>query len=243
MTKRIKSGISGLDKLMEGGYPKDSVILVSGGPGTGKTIFGLQFIYYGAKNNEPGVYISFEQEPEQLKNSVKRFNMDFDKLEKEGKVIILRIKDARDITEILKVIKNSIKKIKAKRLVIDSISSMEIFASTFKSMARDLPLGVIGKGIRFLPPPEAIVKRLMYKIIDYFKELDVTTLLISESRDTQYSRYGVSEFICDGIVKLEAEAMGDKLQRNILIVKMRETKIDGTRHSIDITKKGIELLD
>ncbi|MDI6806700.1 MAG: ATPase domain-containing protein, partial [Candidatus Aenigmarchaeota archaeon] len=55
--KRIKSGINGLDKLIEGGFPEGSVILVSGAPGTGKTLFGLQFIYQGAKANEPGVYV------------------------------------------------------------------------------------------------------------------------------------------------------------------------------------------
>ncbi|MDI6807071.1 MAG: ATPase domain-containing protein, partial [Candidatus Aenigmarchaeota archaeon] len=56
VVERTSTGIPGLDKLIEGGYPKGSVVLVSGGPGTGKTLLGLQFIYQGAKANEPGVY-------------------------------------------------------------------------------------------------------------------------------------------------------------------------------------------
>jgi len=243
MIERIKSGIPGLDKLVEGGYPKNSVILVSGGPGTGKTTFALQYIYNGAKIGEPGIYVSFEQEAEQLKNSVKQLGMDFDKLEKEGKAIIMRIKNIQDIAEILKVIEKNVKKIKAKRLVVDSLSSIEIFASTFKSMIKDLPIGVIEKRFTISPPAKAIVRRLMYRIIDHFKELNVTTLLISESQDTQYSRYGVAEFVTDGIIKLEAKIVGKNLQRNLVVIKMRDTDMDGGRHSIEIGKKGLRLID
>ena len=89
--ERVSSGIRGLDKMLEGGYPKGAVVLVSGGPGTGKTTFALQYIYYGAKHNEPGVYVSFEQEVDDLKDMANRFNMDFDEMEKKGKVIIIRM--------------------------------------------------------------------------------------------------------------------------------------------------------
>ncbi len=241
--ERIKTGIPGLDKLIEGGYPKNSVVMVSGGPGTGKTTFALQYIYNGAKTGEHGVYVSFEQEAEQLKNSVKQFGMDFDKLEKEGKAIVLRIKNAQDITDVLKVIEKNVKKIKAKRLVVDSLSSIEIFASTFRSMIKDLPTGIIEKRFTVSLPSKAIVRRLMYRVIDFFKELNVTTLLISEAEDTQYSRYGVAEFVVDGIIRLEAEIVGKNLQRNLVVIKMRDTDMDGGRHSIEIGKKGLRIID
>ncbi|RLJ04960.1 MAG: hypothetical protein DRP18_04040, partial [Candidatus Aenigmatarchaeota archaeon] len=77
----------------------------------------------------------------------------------------------------------------------------------------------------------------------YLKSLNVTTLLISEAQNNKYSRYGVAEFLCDGIIKLEAEVIGKTLQRNILITKMRNTKIDGGRHTIDITNQGVKVLD
>jgi len=83
--ERITTGIIGLDKYVGGGYPKNSVILISGGPGTAKTTFSLQYIYKGANISENGVYISFEQEPKDLKESVKEFCMDFYKLEKKKK--------------------------------------------------------------------------------------------------------------------------------------------------------------
>jgi len=88
MTVKIKSGISGLDKILKGGLNKGDVILLSGGPGTCKTIAALQYIYKGAlENNEPGVYISFEESVDDLKKDAECFGWNFDKLEKSKKVL------------------------------------------------------------------------------------------------------------------------------------------------------------
>jgi KaiC/GvpD/RAD55 family RecA-like ATPase len=242
-TQRIKTGTQGLDKLLEGGYPAGSVILVSGNPGTGKTTFALQYICSGANDGEPGVYVSFEQEPSDLKESVRPLGMDFDRLEKQGKALIIRIKKTSDISDVLKLIESNVKKIKAKRLVVDSLSSIEIFASTFRSIIRDIPGWALKEKIPIMPQQEAIVRRTLYNVIDQIKSMGVTALLTSESQDSQYSRNGIAEYVVDGIVKLEAEVVGKHLQRNILPVKMRKTRIDGGRHSMDITGKGIVLLD
>lgn len=240
--ERVSTGIVGLDKLLNGGYPKNSVILVAGGPGSGKTTFAMQYIYHGAKLKEPGVYISFEQEPEQLKNSMKQFGMDFDELEREQKVIILRIKRVEDIKEVLKIIESNVKKINAKRLVIDSLGSLEVLALTFKSMMEEIPLQLrVGK-LPISPPKEAIIRKLMYNAIDYLKSLNVTTILTSEAINTEYSRYGIAEFIVDGIIKLEYQIVGKAMERNLSIIKMRETPIEGGRYGIEIGKKGLRIV-
>jgi len=243
VVERVKSGVPGLDKMLEGGYPKNAVVLVSGGPGTGKTTFALQYIYYGAKHNEPGVYVTFEQEADELKHIATRFGMDFDKLEREGKVNVIRVKNIVDIGDVIKEIKRAVKKIKAKRLVIDSISSIEIFATTFRSMIREIPAEILEAKYTITPPTDAIIRRLMYRIIDFFKGLGVTTLLIAEARDSTHSRYGVAEFVTDGLIRLDYEVLGKELARSLLVVKMRQTKIDGGQHAIDFTKNGIEIID
>jgi len=153
----------------------------------------------------------------------------------------LRLKNFNDITDILKIIEENVKKIKAKRLVIDSLSSIEIFASTFNSMIKDLPRGIIGKHIGFYPPPEMIIRRLMYTVIDYLKGLDVTTLLVSESQNTEYSRYGVAEFIVDGIITLHYLGIGSRNFRSLKIVKLRRTKHEEDFIPFEITKRGIEI--
>ncbi len=238
-TKRVKTGIQGLDKLMQGGYPEKSVILISGGPGTAKTTFALQYIYQGAKNNEPGVYVSFEQEPEQLKETMKDFEMDLSKLEKEKKIALLRIKNANDITDVLELIEKNVKKLNAKRLVIDSLSSVEIFASTFRSMIKDLPTGLVEKRYGFYPPTKTIIRRLMYKMMDYFKELGVTTLLISESQNSEYSRYGIAEFVTDGLINMQYLGIGSKNFRSMKIIKMRQTKHEEDFIPFEIGKQGV----
>ena len=76
--ERIKSGIKGFDSLISGGFPKRSSVLIAGACGTGKSILTMQFIYYGAMNDEPGVFITLEQKPENVIQVMKNFGWDID---------------------------------------------------------------------------------------------------------------------------------------------------------------------
>ena len=88
MKNQVKTGITGFDELVEGGFPKGKCILLSGTPGTGKTIFSLQYIYNGAKRfKEKSLYISFEENKEHLFSQAKKFGWDLEKLENEKKVL------------------------------------------------------------------------------------------------------------------------------------------------------------
>ena len=90
--ERIKTGIKGFDKLVKGGFPAASTILVTGSPGTGKTIFALQFLYNGAsKFREKGLYVTFEQNEEALKDQGKLFGWDIEKLIKNKILQLLHI--------------------------------------------------------------------------------------------------------------------------------------------------------
>ena len=137
----IKTGIPGFDSILSAGIKKNSSILVSGPPGSGKTIFGLQFIYSGAKEfEEPGVYISLSQSVEEIKNDCKAFGWNMEELISKGKILLLDLRPFKIKDEIMhkedslfrgeqipfehltRLILNSVKKIKAKRIVVDSIS-------------------------------------------------------------------------------------------------------------------------
>ena len=132
---RVKTGISGLDELIEGGFPENSVTLISGAPGTGKSILCLQFVYYGAKNDEPGLYITFEQSEKELMRSAKKVGLNLEPLIEEKKLKIMYInlgsfeQSLVDVDDLMNTIKDEVNEIKAKRLVIDSITDMII---TFK---------------------------------------------------------------------------------------------------------------
>ena len=134
LLERCSTGIPGFDDLVEGGFPQGSMVLLTGSPGTGKTIFGLQYLYNGAMKGESGIYVCIESTPQALKIQAARFGMDFDKLEKEGKVIFYQVpKDSRKFS-IFKKIDDDSRKINAKRLVFDSLATLNILLGKFISL-------------------------------------------------------------------------------------------------------------
>ena len=225
---RVKTGIKGFDKLVEGGFPKGKIVLLSGTPGTSKTIFALQFLYNGATQfNENGLYVSFEEREQSLKSQALQFGWEFDKLEKANKVKILSI-PANSIKETTAFeIISLAKKNSVKRLVIDSLSTLSINTPTTYSKVTDLT--------------EISIKRFMYTFINDLRDIrdGVTSLLISQTVEGQLSRDIVSEFICDGIIHINYETLGGKYSRTLTIRKMRETKNDEDVHPVEITPRGL----
>ncbi len=124
---RVSTGNAELDSLLSGGFPRGSLILVNGNPGTGKTIFTASFLYESAVNQgENGIYISFSEGKQSFCENMKTVGLDFERIEKEGRFLFLEMftatKEAmgRMAGEILE----AIRRFKAKRLVIDSYSVM-----------------------------------------------------------------------------------------------------------------------
>ena len=236
--KRISTGISGLDKLVGGGFIQNSIILLSGGPGTGKTIFGLQFICSNALK-EPGVYVTLEQTSEELREQMKQFGMDIERLEDKNKISILQIEEV-DIERILRMVESEVKRINAKRLVIDSHTALMDFASTFKEGIRELSSYIIylKETLGFGPGEREIIRKTAKKTIDFYKKLGCTTLLISEvSKEGEFSKDGVTEYLVDGIISLNFLSEG--FPRSLNIRKMRRTKHGLDAYPVEISKEGL----
>ena len=220
---RIKTGIKGFDNLIEGGFPKGSNILLSGGPGTGKTIFSIQYLYNGIINDkEIGIYFSFEEKRNSIITQAKQFGLDLEKLEKQGKLKIIDLGtdeiSKTTIGDILEIIKN----FKAKRVVIDSITTISYLSPENE----------------FHNVSEYAVKKFIYSFITRFKEIeDLTTIFISQRDEVLSNR--ISEYICDGIIKVEYESLGGDYSRNLTISKMRKTKNNEDLHPLQICDKGI----
>lgn len=245
MVERVKSGIKGFDELVQGGFPKGSTILLTGSPGTGKTIFGLEYVYKGAiQFKEKGLYISFEQTVDSLKKQASVLGWDLEPLMKKGdlEIVYLPIRDIdrKTSSKIIDKVKNE----KIRRLVVDSVSTLSINAPVYSYMS-DQTLIDIEKGKSFLSPPivgEFIIKRFIYSFIDDLHIDDgCTALLISEAseRGEYLSRDTVSEFICDGIVLFTFESMGGEFSRSLIVRKMRNTKNDEDIHPLEISNKGL----
>ena len=233
---RTKTGIAGFDELIGGGLIEGSTVLVSGGAGTGKTIFGLQFLYNGAsKFNEPGIYVTLETRPQNLRLEAKQFGWDLEALEKNNTLIIIDAASNRaglptseryalrrgfDVSTLAEEIHKAVEELGAKRLVIDCISSL---------------------GIRFNDPVE--VRSELFRISALLNELKLTSLLVSEviAPETQ-SRAGVEEFITQGLISLSLVQEKDLLTREMFIWKMRQTSHSMNRHQFVIGTRGIEII-
>jgi len=244
IVKRVPTGIPGFDELCEGGFPKNSSILICGGPGTGKTIFCMQFLWNGAlKFNEKGLYVTFEQRAESLKEQASQFGWDMDNLEKQGKIKIISVPVEKITREIIKDIREIVKKENIKRLVIDSLSTLVVNAPIYTMPSELAVRDVVGENIIFSPPiiGDYIVKRFVYSFIEELRKMDCTSLLISEaSQSGEYiTRDTLSEFVCDGIVLITFESLGGEFSRSLIIRKMRETKNDEDVHPVEISKNGI----
>jgi len=230
MVDRIKTHIPGFDKHIEGGLVKNSVNLLSGGPGTGKTIFALQFIYEGIrKSNETGLFVSFEEEFDNLIGDANVFHWDFQKLEKEAQCVFLSCKPLEEPNLQTKM-QELIQKYKVKRVVIDSIS---IFSMMFKDDAYR-------------------VRKEFYKLARFLKDQGCTILLTAEisgeaalditSGGGALSRDGIIEFIADSVITLHNSGIGGEGDRAIRVLKMRRTAHTKGPLPMGITDKGMQVL-
>lgn len=219
---RIKSGIPGLDGLIEGGFIKGSVNLIAGKTGSGKTLACLQILYKGAKDyNEPGLYISTSgQTAEDLRNDARAsFGWDLKALEKKGLFKIIELAPYR-VKNLPKVLAKILEKAKYKRVVIDSESMFGLYLQNpFEERA------------------------IMFKILKKFKQKNITVFLTAEILEESkgLSRFGVIEFLADSIVLINFLMFASRYNRVLAVRKMRRTDHDEYLHPVVFTSDGIEI--
>jgi len=220
MARRISTGITGLDPLMEGGFIKGASILVTGGAGTGKTIFGLQFLWEGLKRGEPGVYITLEEEVDEIRADAIRFGWDFSEYEKKNLFRIVYY-DPLQVNEMGINVVDDIGRTNAQRVVVDSIS-------------------IVG----MMLPNEMQVRKKLISMINSIKRTGATSVLISEVLDSDekgLSRFGVEEFVVDGVIALYYFGIGDNITRSLMLRKMRRTNQGTGIYGFNIGKTGIDV--
>jgi KaiC/GvpD/RAD55 family RecA-like ATPase len=217
--ERVTTGVPGLDKLISGGLVRGSTTLVTGGAGPGKTILCAQYLWDGLQKGETCLFITLEERPKDIVADVASFGWDFQSYANKGK-LMLDYKDPFEVTDIVAPLVDMIKTRRVQRVAIDSTSTL---------------------GLYFTNPFE--VRKQLFKLLMALKDAGVTALLTAEVADGQTSRFGVEEFITDGLVILRSQAMGKSAVKTLEVRKMRRTKIDGAIHSIEFGKNGISIAD
>ncbi len=220
-----------MDEILNGGIPERNVVLLSGGPGTGKTIFGQQFLWSGLQKGEPGVYVALEEHPVQIRENMVAFGWNIKSFEEDKKFALIDaftagigksreyekyiVQDLSDIREIMDILKEAIKDLEAKRVVIDSVTTLYINKA---ALARSIIL---------------LLKRLL-------AGLGCTSIFISQISVGEHGFGGPGvEHGVDGIIRLDLDEIDGELKRSVVVWKMRGTSHSMKRHLFDITSKGL----
>ncbi|MBF2078389.1 MAG: circadian clock protein KaiC [Synechococcales cyanobacterium T60_A2020_003] len=228
--RKIRTMIEGFDDISHDGLPVGRTTLVSGTSGTGKTLFAVQFLYNGIVHfDEPGVFVTFEESPADIIKNAYSFGWNLQGLVDSGKLFILDaspdpegqdIVGNFDLSALIERIQYAIRKYKAKRVSIDSITAV------FQQY-----------------DAASVVRREIFRLVARLKQVGATTIMTTE-RIEEYgpiARFGVEEFVSDNVVILRNALEGERRRRTIEILKLRGTTHMKGEYPFTITNEGVSI--
>ncbi|NJN91395.1 MAG: circadian clock protein KaiC [Leptolyngbyaceae cyanobacterium RM2_2_4] len=228
--QKIRTLIEGFDDISHGGLPIGRTTLVSGTSGTGKTLIAVQFLYNGITHfDEAGVFVTFEESPADIIKNAYSFGWNLQQLIDQGKLFIL---DASpdpegqdvvgnfDLSALIERIQYAIRKYKAKRVSIDSVTAV------FQQY-----------------DAASVVRREIFRLVARLKQMNATTIMTTE-RVEEYgpvARFGVEEFVSDNVAIVRNVLEGERRRRTIEILKLRGTTHMKGEYPFTITNDGINI--
>jgi circadian clock protein KaiC len=227
--QKVPTGIRGLDQVTHGGFPKGRTALVCGGPGTGKTLLGLEFLIRGALlYNEPGVCIAMEETAEELVTNVASLGHDLPSLIRAKKLAIDYVYIERkqieetgeyDLEGLFIRLRAAIEQVKAKRVLLDTIEL--------------LFLGLQN---------EAIVRAELRRLFHWLKDAGVTAVITAEMGDSTLTRYGLEEYVADCVIVLDHRVTEQISTRRLRVVKYRGSSHGTNEYPFLLDDEGISVV-
>ncbi len=224
MTDKVKTGVEGLDTVLNGGIHENSTVLVSGNPGTGKSILGMQYLAHGVDEyDEGGVYLTFEETRDDVNEAAESIGIEgWNEAVEDGDIIIYDKMDLLEETEFSQTLTHILDDIDSdsySRLVMDSLTMFEMF---FES--------------------EQEKRTYLLKLIDILKHNGFTSLLIQESEAVFPDRdIGLEEFLTDGNIYLAQTPTKSGANRYVWVAKMRKQEIDTHVFPMEIDEGGVRV--
>src|SRR5689334_9912138 len=223
------TGIPGMDEITGGGLPKGRPTLVAGGAGCGKTLFAMEFLINGAiQYDEPGVFIAFEENAEELAQNVASLGFDLKKLSKQKKLIIDHVRVERseieetgdyDLEGLFIRLGYAIDAIGAKRVVLDTI---EVLFSALLN--------------------QGILRAELQRLFRWLKDRGMSAVITAERGEGTMTRFGLEEYVADCVISLDHRVTEQMSTRRLRIVKYRGTLHGTNEYPFLITKAGISVL-
>ncbi|WP_285055215.1 circadian clock protein KaiC [Pedobacter ginsengisoli] len=227
--QKTPTGIPGLDEVTLGGLPTGRPTLICGGPGCGKTLFALEFIVRGAEQyNEPGVFIAFEEKPDELSANVTSLGFDLEQLQKQKKLKIDYVHvDKTEIEEtgeydlegLFIRLGYAIDSIGAKRVVLDTIENL------FSGLTN-----------------EGILRAELRRLFSWLKEKGVTAIITGETGEKTLTRQGLEEYVSDCVILLDHRIINQISTRRLRVIKYRGTMHGTNEYPFLIDEEGISVL-
>ena len=222
---RLRTGVEGIDKLLEGGIPEGFFVAVTGEPGCGKTIFSIHFIYQGVLDGDKCIYVTTEESRESIIRQAAQFNMDFEKAVEEKKLIVIDALMGRE-----------------DRWSLQSLD-MEALVDKIIEAKKELGYGrarvAIDSLSAFWLDKPAMARRYSYFIKKVLSKWNFTIIAVSQYAITTAESFGWGvEHIADGIIRFRRILRSGELKRFIVVEKMRQTNHSRYLYEIDI-KPGI----
>jgi circadian clock protein KaiC len=223
------TGIGGLDEVTQGGLPRGRPTLLCGSAGCGKTLFGMTFLYNGAvEYNEPGVFLAFEERPEDLIKNVSSLNYDIEKLIAQKKIAIDHVELERtkiaesgeyDLEGLFIRLGFAIDSIGAKRVVVDTIETL------FSGLENEL-----------------LLRSELRRLFEWLKEKGVTAIITGERGEGTLTRYGLEEYVADCVILLDNRIHDQLSTRRLRVVKYRGSAHGTNEYPFIIDEQGITVM-
>lgn len=227
--EKIPTGIPGLDQVTHGGFPKGRTALICGGPGTGKTLFGLEFLVQGALQfNEPGVCIAFEETTDEIITNMASLGHNVSALIRGKKLVVDYVHVERkqieetgdyDLEALFIRLRHAIQQVKAKRVLIDTL---EVLFSGLKD--------------------EAVVRAELRRIFHWLKEAGVTAVITSETGNRTLTRHGLEEYVADCVIVLDHRVTEQVSTRRLRVLKYRGSRHGTNEYPFLLDENGISVL-
>jgi circadian clock protein KaiC len=223
------TGIRGLDEVTQGGLPEGRPTLLCGSAGCGKTLFGMTFLYNGAvEYNEPGAFLAFKEQPEDLIKNVGSLNYDIEKLIAEKKLAIDHVQLDRtqiaesgeyDLEGLFIRLGFAIDSIGAKRVVVDTIETL------FSGLEN-----------------EQVLRSELRRLFEWLKARGVTAIITGERGEGTLTRYGLEEYVADCVILLDNRIHDQLSTRRLRIVKYRGSAHGTNEYPFIIDEQGITVM-